>query len=192
MILEIIILAAAVLIFLVLVFVGWIIGTYNSLQNGRQNVKTQFSNIKTEYQRRADLFYNLVQSVKGHAKFEKSTLTEVTRNRNPNIFGGTPKQQIAKMKELDSFFSRLLVTVEAYPKLQSIEQYNKLVDEIRITEDRINVARTDFNGVVREYNLIIVSFPTSQVARAFGFKEENFFENEKSTDNAPKIDMSLD
>ncbi len=173
------------------IFVGWIIGIYNWFVNGDQNIKTQFSNIKTEYQRRADLFYNLVQAVKAHVKFEKGTLVEVTRMRNVNMGNSIP-EGIKKMKGMDGVFSKLMVTFEAYPNLKSIQQFNKFTEETRITEDRINVARTDYNDVVREYNVKIKSFPSSILANMFNFNVEKYYINEEKTEYAPKVDFNDD
>ena len=176
----------AVFLFLILLVVGWFIGTFNWFINAVQNIKTQFSNIKAEYQRRADLFYNLVQAVRAHMKFEKGTLVEVTKMRNVNL-NGPKAETVKKMKEMDAFFSKLLVTVEAYPNLKSIKQFNKFSDEVRITEDRINVARTDYNEVVREYNVRVKQFPSSIVARWKNFNEEKYYLNEPKTDYSPKV-----
>ena len=171
-----------------LVTIGWVIGNYNYFINRRQSIKTQWSNIKTEYQRRADLFYNIVQAVKSHMKFEKGTLTEVTKLRNIN-FGNTPKDAAKKMGELEGVFSRLMMVTENYPDLKSGEQYQKFIDEARITEDRVNVARTDYNDVVREYNIAIKSFPANILARMWSFNEEKFYLNEPRTDIAPRVNF---
>lgn len=182
----------AIVAFFVIVSVGWVVNGYNYLQARLQDIKTQFSNIKTEYQRRADLFYNLVQAVKSHKKFEKETLIEVTRARKGD-FGKTKEQQMQTMKKMDSIFANLFknlnVVVEAYPALRSAEQHNKLMEEVRITEDRINVARTDYNDVVREYNVYVVTFPSRILAKKFKFKEEKFFENDKESDKPIRIDL---
>lgn len=175
---------------LVLISLGWFWGGYNTLQRGKQNVLTMFSNIKTEYQRRADLFYNLAESVKGNAKFEKDTLKQVIEMRGGN-FGKDNKTALKNMKELDSFFNRLMVVFERYPDLKSHESYRELMKEIRITEDRVNIVRTEYNDTVREYNLYILSFPSNILAGMFNFKEEEYFNNEEGTDNAPKIDLKI-
>ncbi len=182
------IIIAAVFVFLGVCSIAWTIGTYNVFIAGKQHIKNQWANILTEYQRRADLFYNLVQAVKSHKKFEASTLKEVIQARNGN-FGNTQAKQSKKMDKLDGVFSKLLVVFERYPELKAIEQYNKLSDEVRITEDRINVARTDYNGVVKEYNLSVKTFPNNLLANMFKFVEEKFFVNEKDTSKCPKIKL---
>jgi LemA protein len=184
-----IVLAIVIVLFIVLP-ASWIIGGYNTLAGNMQNIKTMFSNVKTEYQRRADLFYNLVEATKSHAKFEKDTLTEVIAMRNGN-FGKTPKEAMSKMKGFNGLMSKLMLVVERYPKLRSTEQYQILMKETRITEDRINIARTEYNDTVRDYNLFVVSFPSNIIAGMFHFAEEPYFENEEGTNKAPKMDLKI-
>jgi LemA protein len=174
----------------IIILLGWGIGSYNTFVTAMQDIKNMFSNIKTEYQRRADLIYNLVESVKGYQKFEKETLTEVIKARQGINFGKSQQDQMKKMGELDKFFSKLAVVFEKYPKLKTNEQYNTLTKELKLTENRINIARTDYNSIVRDYNIFIKEFPRFILANMFGFKEELFFENEKGTEKAPKIKLT--
>lgn len=182
----------ALLALLAFVFLGWYFGTYNIFVTGKQNIKEQWSNIKTEYQRRADLFFNLVEAVKSYKKFEKETMVDVVKARSGS-FGNTKQQQVESMKKLDSSFSNLFsglkIAFERYPKLKSSEQHNKLMDEVRITEDRINIARTDYNEVVRSYNLSVQTFPSNILAHRFGFKEENYFKNDEASDKPVRIKL---
>jgi len=184
------IILTSVFAFLLLCFVGWLWGSYNLFVTGKQNIKTMWSNIKTEYQRRADMFYNLAETVKGYAKFEKDTMTQVIAMRNGN-FGTGKAAELKNMKNLDNFFARLLAVFEAYPKLRAVEEYDRLMVNIRVTEDRVNVARVEYNDVVRDYNLSVNTFPNNLIANKFGFKEEAFFENEAGTEKAPKLDLSF-
>lgn len=167
---------------------GWGIGVYNTCRVGQQDIKTQWSNILSEYQRRTDLFYNLVQGVKSHKNFEKETLIGVAQARTG--FGGMPKiEQMKKLKGLDGLFNRLMVVFERYPQLKSYKQHDKLMEEIRITEDRINVARTDYNEIVGDYNKVIITFPSAIIAGLFKFPTEIFYQNEATSNSAPKIDL---
>jgi LemA protein len=166
--------------------VGWAIGTYNTFIVAVQDIKTQWSNIKTEYQRRADLFYNLVEAAKGYMKHERETLTKVIEARAGN-FGPTKLKEMSKMKDLEKVFSKLAVVFERYPKLKANEQVNELMAEFNKTENRINIARTDYNALVRDYNIYVRTFPKNIIARHFSFKVEQFFENEPETNKAPKI-----
>lgn len=186
--LEIIVISLAVLLAIVLGIGGWFIGGYNTLSGLRQNIKTMFSNIKTEYQRRADLLYNLAEATKSYAKFEKSTLTDVIAARN---VGNTPSQLAKGKKQLDNILSKLMLVIERYPKLKASEQYQILMNESRVTEDRINIARTEYNDTVRDYNLFVVSFPSNVLANMFHFNEEEYFDNEPETNKCPKLDLRI-
>lgn len=193
MIIEILLVVLGLLILFVVSSFGWGIGSYNTFRVGQQDIKTQWSNILTEYQRRADLFYNLVQAVKSHKNFEKETLVQVIQARNSLNIANLPKTKGAQMKHLqglDGFFNKLMVLIERYPKLQSFKQHDKLMEEVRITEDRINVARTDYNEIVGDYNKLVTTFPKNIIAGMFRFPTEQFFQNEANTTSAPKIDLS--
>lgn len=186
----------AVLLFVVLLTVGWLIGFYNTGINARNDIRNMFSNICTEYQRRVDLFLNLAEVVKGSAKFEKSTLKEVIEARN--ILKGanvSTKDGMSAMKTIDMSSVALMSSFnrvnEAYPKLESTANYSKFMDEIRITEDRINIARTDYNGIVRDFNVYITEFPGVMVSGKMGFKEELFFETDKKNHDAPILKMDI-
>ena len=190
MISESIIVLSIILVILAM-FASWIWGGFNTLVGGRQNIKTMFSNMKTEYQRRADLFYNLAEAVKSYAKFEKDTLTQVIAMRNGN-FGNNPKEAMKKMKSLDGFMSKLMLVFERYPDLKANQQYQTLMEETRVTENRINVVRTEYNDTVRDYNLFVVSFPSNVIAKMFNHMEEDYFECEEAAKKCPKMDLSID
>lgn len=187
---EIILIVLALFVVFILILGSWALGGYNIFVVGDQNIRTMWSNIKTEYQRRADLFYNLVEATKGYAKFEKDTLTQVIAMRSGK-WGTNPKEDMSNMKKLQGLFSQLQLVVERYPKLRASTQYQELMKETRITEDRINIARTEYNDVVRDYNLTVRQFPSSLLAGVFHFKEHEYFENEEGTDKAPKMNLSI-
>lgn len=187
--LELLLIIGAVFVFLFLIPIGWTIGQYNFFQVGKQNIKTQWSNLKTEYQRRYDLVLNLVETVKSFKKHEKETLTEVIKARSMLNFKGSISKQVKTMGGLDNLFSKLAVVFEKYPELKANEQHNILMEELRTTEDRINVARTDFNDIVREYNLGVKTFPSSIIANIFSFTEEKYYLNETISDKAPKVSL---
>ncbi len=186
---EVLLIGGAVFVFLCLLLIGWGIGQYNFFVARAQDIKTQWSNIKTEYQRRFDMFMNLVETVKSYKKHEKGTLKEVIQARNALSFKGDKKQQLKSMGMLDNLFSKLAVLVEQYPNLKANEQHNTLMEEVRISEDRINVARTSYNTVIRNFNVAVKTFPSSIVANMFRFAEEEFYINEERTNAAPKINL---
>jgi LemA protein len=188
-ILAILLIIAAVIIGGIVMFAGWLIGVYNMIIMGLQTIKNQWSNVKTEYQRRADLFYNLAEAVKSYKKFEKSTMVELAQARSGNFGKGGLKSEMEKMKGLDKIFHGLYAVSEAYPQLKANESYKTLMDEVKLTENRINIARTDYNELVRDYNILIKTFPNFLVANWWGYKDEPFFENDPESDKAPKMSL---
>ena len=163
---------------------GWVKGINNTAVVLNQNVEQSWGDVQTAYQRRNDLIGNLVNTVKGAADFEKSTLTAVIEARSKatsvkidpaNI---TP-EQLAEFNKaqsgVSSSLSRLLVTVEAYPELKANQNFLKLQDELASTENQILTARTRFNEAVKPYNSHIKTFPNSLFAGMFGFKEKAYF-----------------
>lgn len=167
---------------------GWGVSVFNGLASGKLDVETQWSNIKTEYQRRWDLITNLAESVKSIKNHEKETLVQVIAARK-GLDVMPKKSQMKKMTEINGMLSRLMVVVERYPKLIAGEQHTVLMNEIRITEDRINVARTDYNEEVREYNNMIRTFPSNIIAGMFHYQNEEFYKNDEVSDKAPKLNL---
>lgn len=164
---------------------GWVKGINNTAVEMSQTVEQTWGDVQTSYQRRNDLIGNLVNTVKGAADFEKSTLTAVIEARakatqvtvDPaNI---TP-EQLAQFNQaqsgVSSSLSRLLVTVEQYPDLKANANFLKLQDELASTENQILTARTRFNEAVKPYNTHIKTFPNSLFAGMFGFKEKAYFQ----------------
>lgn len=179
-------------IFVVLVFIigGSVIGTYNGLVTERQTVKTKFSNVDTDLQRRADLIPNLVSTVKGFAEQEKTIMSNIADARAKLSGAGTPATKAAANDELSGALSRLLVVVENYPNLKSDANFRQLMDELAGTENRIKVSRQDYNAVVGTYNAHIASFPTNIIAGMFGFKEAELFVASQASKEVPKVDFS--
>ena len=183
----------------VLLLIGlWIGGTYNSLVSEREKVTAAFSNVETQYQRRIDLVGNLVNTVKGSSDFEKSTLTEITEARakagsvkvDASSSQAQVQQYVDAQNQMNSALSRLLVTVEAYPNIKSTDAYRDLMSQLEGTENRIQVARSDFNNTARPYNTRIQTFPTNVIANLFGFSQRAYFESQEGADKAPTVDFS--
>ena len=183
----------------VLLLIGlWIGGTYNSLVSVREKVTAAFSNVETQYQRRIDLVGNLVNTVKGSSDFEKSTLTEITEARakagsvkvDASSSQAQVQQYVEAQNKMNSALSRLLVTVEAYPNIKSTDAYRDLMSQLEGTENRIQVARSDFNNTARPYNTRIQTFPTNVIANLFGFSQRAYFESQEGADKAPTVDFS--
>nr|WP_309756197.1 LemA family protein [Flavobacterium sp.] len=183
----------AVVIF---VIYSWVKGINNTAVTLSQDVEQSWGDVQTAYQRRNDLIGNLVNTVKGAAEFEKSTLTAVIEARSKatavkidpaNI---TP-EQLAEFNKaqsgVSSSLSRLLVTVEAYPELKANQNFLKLQDELASTENQILTARTRFNEAVKPYNSHIKTFPNSLFAGLFGFKEKAYFNAVEGADKPVEV-----
>jgi LemA protein len=164
---------------------GWVKGINNTAVTYEQDINEAWGNVQTSYQRRNDLIGNLVNTVKGAADFEKSTLTAVIEARaKATAVTIDPKnisaEQLAQFNQaqsgVSSSLSKLLVSVEKYPELKANENFLKLQDELASTENQILTARTRFNEAVKPYNTHIKTFPNSIFAGMFGFKEKAFFE----------------
>lgn len=167
----------------------WVGATYNGLVTARESVSGQWAQVQTQYQRRVDLVPNLVNTVKGAANFEQSTLESVTAARTQWQSAGTRTEQVAAANQMEGALARLLVTVEAYPQLQATQAYRDLMTQLEGTENRIGVARRDYNEAVRLYNVRVQRFPTNLFAAMFGFGTEAFFEAQEGADQAPVVNF---
>ena len=177
----------------------YLVSMYNGLVTQAQAVNSSWAQVQSQYQRRMDLIPNLVNVVKGEANFEKSTLIDVINARanatkvtlspellnNPEQFSKFQKTQ----SELGSTLSRLMVTIERYPDLKTNQQFAQLMDELAGTENRIAVARRDFNNTVQTYDTNIAKFPTNLLANQFGFKHKEYFQAEAAASTAPKVEF---
>ncbi|QRR02319.1 LemA family protein [Dyadobacter sandarakinus] len=187
-------LIAVIVIVLIFGFVGC--GKYNGLVGKDEVVKESWAKVESQYQRRADLIPNLVNTVKGAAEFEKSTLTGVIEARakatQTTISADqlTP-ENIAKFQsaqdQLGGALSRLLVSVERYPELKANQNFLELQAQLEGTENRITVARNDFNTVVKDYNQEVRTFPTNLFAGIFGFSQKGYFTAAAGADKAPTV-----
>jgi len=170
--------------------------SYNSMTSMDENIKAKWGQVENDYQRRADLIPNLVASVKGAANFEKSTLTDVINARakatsiqvDPSKLTPETIQKFqAAQGQLSTALGRLMVVTENYPNLKSNENFLGLQAQLEGTENRITVARQDFNTAVQEYNSKIRSFPANITAKMFGFTEKGYFQAEPGSNVAPKV-----
>ncbi len=172
--------------------------SYNSMVKLDENVKSKWGTVQTQYQRRADLIPNLVATVKGAANFEQNTLTAVIEARakatsvqvDPSKLTPEAIQQYqAAQGQLSSALGRLLAVSENYPQLRANEAFMGLQAQLEGTENRITVARKDFNDAVQEFNTKIRSFPANITAKMFGFSEKGYFQAEAGADKAPKVEF---
>lgn len=172
------------------------ISRYNAMVAQEQTVKTAWSKVESAYQRRSDLIPNLVNTVKGAADFEKSTLTAVMNARasatavkiDPTNLTAAQLQQFQRAQgALSSALSRLMVTVERYPQLKANQNYLALQSQLEGTENRIKVERDRFNETVRGFNTMIKTFPNSLLAGFFQFREKGYFKAASGAEKAPEV-----
>jgi LemA protein len=187
-----------VIIGLLLIFVLRGCKGYNNLVSLREQVGSQWANVENQYQRRADLIPNLVNTVKGYAEHEQETFTQVTEARaratsvtiDPTNMTQEQLQNFqAAQGEVTSALSRLLLVVENYPELKANQNFLELQAQLEGTENRIAVERRNFNTVATTYNTQIRQFPTVLYAGMLGFKERPYFEAAEGTDVAPKVEF---
>lgn len=176
-------------IIIVIIFV-WGIGAYNSLVNAQQQVDTARANIETQLQRRSDLIPNLVSTVKGYATQEKEIYTEIANARAQLAGANTISEEAQADTALSSALSRLLMIVENYPELKSNQNFQDLSVQLEGTENRIAIARQDYNAVVTSYNTKIRKFPTNIISHLFGFDVQDYFEASAGASEVPVVDFN--
>jgi LemA protein len=183
---------------LVLILGVWGCSGYNGLVSADQDVKKVWSNVETNYQRRTDLYSSVIKTVEASANFEKSTLQAVVEARakatSVTVDINDPKtlelyQQA--QANLQGSMSRLIASFEAYPDLKTTQQFQGFQAQIEGTENRINVARQDYNKAVEGYNLKVKRFPKNILAGLFGFKEKAFYKADPGTEKAPDIKFDI-
>ena len=172
------------------------VSSYNSMVSQEEAVGTAWSNVENQYQRRADLIPNLVNTVKGYAAHEKETFDAVVSARakatqtTVSIDDLTPEKMEAYQRaqgEVGSALSRLLAVTDNYPELKANENFQTLQAQLEGTENRISVERRNFNDVAREYNTSIRRFPKNIFAGMFGFEKRPYFEAQEGTEKAPEV-----
>ncbi|MEL1243452.1 LemA family protein [Flavobacterium sp. DGU11] len=187
-----------IIVVIIVIIFFWAMGVKNGAITKSQGVKESWGNVQTSYERRNALIGNLVKTVEGAANFEKGTLTAVTEARakatsvtvDPSNI--TP-EQLAQFNQaqsgVSSALSRLLVSVEAYPQLQSNQNFLKLQDELASTENEIRTSRTRFNETVKDYNNYVLKFPNSMFLG--GYPEKPYFEASAGSDKAPDVNFNI-
>ncbi|HNP53194.1 MAG TPA: LemA family protein, partial [Ferruginibacter sp.] len=161
-------------------------------------VKKVWGNVETNYQRRMDLYNSVIKTIEGSANFEKSTLKEVLEARakatsvNVNINDAASLEAYQKAQaNLQGAFSRLMAVAEAYPDLKTTQQFSDFQAQIEGTENRINVARQDYNKAIEDYNLKVKRFPNNIFAGIFGYKEKPFYKADEGAEKAPNINFNI-
>lgn len=176
-----------IIIAVVVIFAGIIISGYNSLVSMNENINGQWSQVENQLQRRNDLIPNLVNTVKGYAAHESDVFKSVADARAKLGGAKTVAETSQANGELSSALSRLLMIAENYPDLKANTNFLQLQDELAGTENRIAVARRDYNGAVQGFNAKIKSFPTVLYAGMFGFNARDYFKADESAKTVPQV-----
>lgn len=174
---------AFIIVTLFVIVVGFI-APYNALVDKQAKVEQYYSVIETTLQRRNDLIPNVVNSVKGYMAHEEKSLTEITNARKE-----IGKSEVESGSELDKYIPKLIALAESTPELKANESVNALIIELEGTENRIMVARQDYIKAVTEYNTTLRQFPTSIIAKLFGFKEINTFQASTESQFVPEVNL---
>jgi len=183
---------------LVLILGVWGCGSYNGLIKGDQNVKKVWGNVETNYQRRTDLYSSVIKTIEASANFEKSLLKDVVEARsrlgqmtvNVDDQASVDRYQQAQ-GQMQGAFGRLMGYVENYPDIKTTKSFQDFQTQIEGTENRINVARQDYNGSVEKYNLKVKRFPGNMMAGMFGFTEKAFYKSDPGSDKAPDVNFNI-
>jgi len=194
---------ALVVIIAIIALAGFMLGPkfYNTGIELQEDATSQWANVESSYQRRADLIPNIVNTAKGYAEFEQETLIKVTEARSkatsiqidPSNITPQQLQQFQQAQQgLTSALSRLLAVFERYPDLKANENFKELINELERTENRINVERNRFNETVRPFNKHIKTFPNNLVNNFIGkFSEMDYFEANEGSENAPEVEFDF-
>ncbi len=190
-----------IVVLIVVVVLGmWMGSTYNKLVKAEEKVNSAWAQVENVYQRRADLIPNLVNTVKGAADFEQSTLTSVIEARaaatqvkiSPeNLTAESLAQFEQAQGQVGSALGRLMVTVERYPELKATQNFQELQAQLEGTENRISVERKNFNEVVQVYNTRLRRFPTNLIAGMFGFEKKPYFAAQPGAETAPEVNFDF-
>ena len=164
--------------------------SYNTFVSQEQAIKAQWAQVENQLQRRNDLIPNLVETTKGFAQHEEAVYKDIADARSKLLAAKTPDETIAAANQQTSALGRLLAVVENYPQLKSNEQFNRLMDELAGTENRISGERMRYNEKVQEYDTSRAQFPSNMTAKMFGFKEYPFFTAPPEAKAVPKVNFT--
>lgn len=166
-----------------------LVGSYNNMVSKQESVDSALANLDVMLQRRADLIPNLVNTVKGYAGHEKDVIENVTDARTKLLNANSVDEKSEANNELSSSLNALMVVVENYPDLKASANFTQLSDELAGTENRIAVARKDYNDVVKDFNLTIKKIPNNFLAGIFGFEKAEYFEADESSAEVPDVNF---
>lgn len=163
--------------------------SYNKFTTQEEAIKAAWAEVQNQIQRRSDLLPNLVETVKGYAAHEQGVFQAIADARAKLLAAKSPEETIQAANQQTSALGRLLAVVENYPNLKANEQFNRLMDELAGTENRLSVARMRYNERLQEYNTATRKFPGNVTAKMFGFKAYPYFEAPPAAQGVPKVDF---
>jgi LemA protein len=176
---------------LAVILVAWLWISYNSLVTANENVDSSWKQVETQYQRRFDLIPNLVAAVKGTMNQEQKVFGDLAQARANYSGAQTASDKAAAASQVENSLGRLLVIMENYPTLKSIDVVQTLMAQLEGTENRISVERSRFNDQVRDFNVMIKRFPMNILASTYGFSEKQYFNADTQAAQAPKVDLQI-
>lgn len=174
---------------IIAILVVMLISGYNGMVSKQENVESTLSNLDVMLQRRADLIPNLVNSVKGYTNHENEIIEKVTEARTKLVNASSVEEKSSANNELSNSLQALMVVVENYPDLKASTNFTQLSDELAGTENRIAVARRDYNEAVKSFNTAIKRFPNSILAGMFGFNQASYFEANEASQGVPSVNF---
>lgn len=176
-----------IILFIFLAIVGYVALTYNSFVNLKQMIKNSWAQVDVQLKMRADLVPNLVETVKGYAKHEKTVFNDITKARSAIMNAKTPEEAAKADNMLAGALKSLFAVAEAYPDLKANQNFIQLQEKLGDLEQKIAYARQFYNDMVMKMNRKVLMFPSNLVASMFGFKEEEYFKTEEATREVPKV-----
>ncbi|WP_342574048.1 LemA family protein [Solibacillus sp. FSL K6-1781] len=181
--------ALIAIVALIVIAAMLVVPKYNKLVTGEETVDAAWAQVENQLQRRFDLVPNLVNTVKGYAEHEEEIFTQIADARTQYGNANTVEETADANNELSSALSRLLVVVENYPNLKADVQFTRLMDELAGTENRLTVARKDYNDTVQQFNNDVRRFPGNLIAGMFSFEQKDYFEIKEGVEEAPAVDF---
>ncbi len=181
--------AIILIIGIILISISSIVGSYNSLVELDEEVDNKWAQVENQLKRRADSIPNLVNTVKGFASHEEEVFLGVAKARSGILESNTPEEYARANNELNRSMQSLNVVIERYPELKANENFIRLQDELAGTENRLAVARMDYNEIVKEFNSKVRRFPTNIMANMFGFSQKEYFEISSEDAETPKVEF---
>ncbi len=180
----------AIILGVIAIIGGFFLSTHNRLVKANEEVDNQWAQVESQYQRRFDLIPNLVESVKGAMSQEEEVFSKIAEARTRYSSAQTSSEKAEAATQVESALSRLLVVIENYPELNSLDTVKTLMSQLEGTENRIAVERQRYNDQVKEFNADMKTIPTKWVASMFGFEEKAYFESVEGSEIAPKVDFT--